>query len=145
MSNPINKNMLKKDEIVLNITTPAVVFEPMSVVNIANTIIKCGYCFRHQKNLRLLCFTHGWNYRKWVALFVSKSDGWDNKKVIDPRHLLGMELVDARKLYDFLTMLIRNLKEISTPNAETQRGVLIMYNKMINDTIKVCERGVYDN
>ena len=145
MSNPINKKMLKKEEIVLRITTPIVNFEPLDVVNIANTIIKCGYCFRHQNNLRLLCFTQGWNYRKWIAPLVSKGSNWENKTALDRTHLIGMKLMKARELYDFLNMLIRNLKEISTPNAETQRGVLIMYNKMINDTIKVCERGVYDN
>lgn len=117
-------------------------FEPMDIVILSNLFMETGRAEGKNRSISLECFAKAWYYRKWVKPLVTAGKDWNDKKPIDLRHLIGMENKDAMKLYNFIHVCIRALKEIPTDNAENIRTKLIAYNKLINDTIKICERGI---
>jgi hypothetical protein len=134
------KKLINERDIVVRVTTPIVNFEPMDVVDIANTIFDSGKCFMKQKDVRLLCYTEGWKYRKWIAPLVSKGWDWRSKTPVDSTHLIGMKIEKAREMYDFIQKIVFSLRQIPSEASDSYRIKLIAYNKMINDTIKICER-----
>lgn len=117
-------------------------FEPMDIVTLSNLIMETGRALSNQREFNKKCFVKAWYYRNWVKPLVSLGRDWTVKKAIDSRHVIGMEISEATKLYDFIQTCVWTLKEVPTANADNIREKLIAYNKLINDTIKLCQRAV---
>jgi hypothetical protein len=121
---------------------PIVNFEPLDIKDLAQLILDCGRCFAHQRIIKLECYSQGWDLRKWVSPLLTKGTCWEQRTEIAKGYILGKKLADARKLSFFLFKVIDGLKQVPTETAHGYRVRVIAYQKMINDTIKICERKI---
>lgn len=117
-------------------------FDPMDIVKLSNLFVETGNTLHKRSEIKKNSYEKAKYYRKWVRPLLTSEESWTKKRLVDDRHLIGMEIHDASKLYDFIHTLIRALKEIPTANADNIRKKLIAYNQLINDTIKICNQGI---
>jgi hypothetical protein len=117
-------------------------FDPLDIVTIANLFMETIKTIPSNAKIRIECRTWASDYRKWVRPLLIPSKCWSRRKVVDSRHLIGMEVKDASKLYDFIHRVTCELKEVPTTNADNIRTKLMAYNRLINDTIKICNKGL---
>lgn len=115
-------------------------FDPIDILTISGLFIETGNTIPKNKDLKVRCFDKAWDYRNWIKPLFTKDRCWNDRKLVDSRHLIGMDVADASKLYDFIHLLICALKEVPTANAENIRNKLRAYNLLINDTIKICNQ-----
>lgn len=138
----MNSVELLRVKIPVKTNVPIVNFEVMDIKELAQLILDAGRCFAHNKEFQDYCYGQGWDLRKWVKPLLTFEKCWNQKKEIAPGYILGKYVADAQKLYQFIYKMILHLKEVPTATAEGYRVKLIAYNKMINDTIKNCQRRI---
>lgn len=111
-------------------------FDPMDIVMLASLFVEAGDTLNKNLQIRKDSYEKAKDYRKWVRPLLTSEKSWRDKRLVDDRHLVGLEIKDAQKLYDFILNVVFELKLIKTANAYNVRMKLIEYNKLINETIK---------